>query len=140
MYRSILILIIILALSLACDEYLGGSVNCDECDPWEPDSAWLIVELTISGDIDTVPLVIYNGRVEEDSIEWIDTAWATPFELYVAVDRYYSVKAEYIIGNKRIYAVDGDKILAKHVSESCEYECWIITRGILEVQLKYEDF
>jgi len=140
-FRSILILVVVLTISISCDEYLGGSVDCSECWDFEPDSADLIIDLTYNrGVIDTVLLIIYNGSIEDDSIEWIDTAYSTPFYLYVAVDRYYSVKAEYTVGDKKIIAIDGDKILAKHVSESCEYECWVITRGELNVELKYEDF
>ena len=140
-FRSILLLLVILAVSISCDEYLGGTVDCSECWDPEPDSADLIVDLTYNlGVIDTVPLIIYNGSVEEDSIEWVDTAYGPEFRLYVAVDRYYSVRAEYTIGDKKIIAIDGGKILAKHVTESCDYECWVITKGILNVELKYEDF
>ena len=142
--KSILLLVLILALSISCDEYLGGSVDCEECYDWEPDSAEMIIDLTYNSTDavnDTVPIIIYNGTIEEDSIEWVDTVInSETFYLYVAVDRYYSVKAEYTIGNKKIIAIDGDKILAKHVSESCEYDCWVITRGILNVELKYDDY
>lgn len=124
-----------------CDEYLGSTVDCDECDDREPDSAWLIIDLTIDKDISSVPLVIYSGRMEEDSIVMIDTVRSTPYNLFVPVDRYYSVKAEYIIRDKRIIAIDGDKILSKHVSSDvCGYDCWVITRGRLDVRLKYKDF
>lgn len=134
-------LCLLLVAPAGCDEYLGGTVNCDECYDIEPDSAYLIIDLTFNGEISTVPLVIYNGRMEDDSIEWIDTAYNSPYELYVAVDRYYSVSAEYTIDDKRIKAIDGDKIYSKHVSEDiCGYDCWVITRGILDVRLKYEDF
>lgn len=140
LYRAIVMAFAILIAPSGCDEYLGGDVNCDECYDAEPDSADLIVYLTMDGVNDTVPLVIYNGKVEEDSVEWVDTAITSPFYLYVAVDRYYSVKAEYKRGDQKIVAVDGGKILSKHVSDACQYECWIITRGKLDVRLKYEDF
>lgn len=133
-------MIAILILPAGCDEYLGSNVNCDECYDVEPDSADLIVTLTMDGEYDTIPLTIYNGKVEEDSVEWIDTAISSPFYLYVAVNRYYSVKAEYTRGDKKIIAIDGGRILAKHVSDACGYDCWIVTRGKLDVQLKFEDF
>jgi hypothetical protein len=134
-------LCILLVTYAGCDEYLGGTVDCDECYDIEPDSAYMIIDLTFNGEISTIPLVIYNGRMEDDSIEWIDTAYTSPYELWVAVDRYYSVSAEYNLDDKRIVAVDGDKINSKHVSEDiCGYDCWVITRGMLDVRLKYEDF
>jgi hypothetical protein len=131
---------LLLLTHAGCDEYLGSTVNCDYCYDIEPDSADLVIDLTFNNDISSVPLVIYNGRIEEDSVEWVDTAYNTPYYLYVAVDRYYSVRAEYTLGEKRIIAIDGDKILSKHVSSDiCGYACWVITRGNLDVRLKFTD-
>jgi hypothetical protein len=136
----ILCTLLLLLVHAGCDEYIGGSVNCDECYDMEPDSADLIIDLTFNANIWAVPLVIYNGRMEEDSVEWVDTAYTTPYNLYVAVDRYYSVAAKYKIGDKRIIAIDGNKILVKHVSSDvCGYDCYVVTKGTLDVRLKYED-
>jgi len=52
------------------------------------------------------------------------------------LNEYYSVKAEYNLGEKTIYAVDGDKIKTKFVTETCDLDCWIITGGIINTKLK----
>jgi len=123
-----------------CDEYLGSTVDCDNCFDVEPDSSDLIVDLTFDNGINSIPLVIYKGKIEEGSVEWIDKAYSSPFYLYVAVDEYYSVRAEYLFGDKKIVAVDGEKILSKHVSSDvCGYDCWVVTKGTLDVSLKYTD-
>jgi len=134
--RLIFCLVIILAWS-ACNEYIGV-VDCSECDPIEPDSAKLIVYLTINADHPEVPLIFYRGNIENDT-DYIDTAIISPYYLYSEIDQFYSVRAEYQVGDRTIYAVDGDKMKAKHVSESCEVECWVITGGELNVELKFDE-
>ncbi len=113
-------------------------VNCDECYFDRPDSADLIVDITINEDNPFVPLVFYKGKVEEDNIEWIDTAYSETLYLYSPVDQYYSIKAFYKSGVQTIIAVDGDKLKTTQVSDVCDYDCWIIRGGILDVRLKEE--
>jgi hypothetical protein len=129
-------LLIILSAWSACDEYLGV-VDCDECYSIEPDSADLIIYLTINSDHPEVPLVVFRGNIEDDT-DWVDTAITSPYYLYSEIDQFYSVKAEYKVGNRIINAVDGDKLQAKHVSESCDVECWVITGGEMNVELKFD--
>jgi len=135
--KRLLILILVFAAWSACDEYLG-IVDCDECFSIEPDSADLIIYLTINNDHPEVPLVVYKGNIENDT-DWVDTAVTSPYYLYSKIDEFYSVRAEYKVGDKTIYVVDGDEIKAKHVSESCDVECWVITDGELNVELKFDE-
>jgi hypothetical protein len=127
-----------IALAGACEEYLGPSVDCDECFWDKPDSADLVIYLTINSDHPEVPLVFYKGNIEDRQVDWVDTARTSPFYLYSAVDQFYSVAAEYRVDGKTVLAVDGDRMKVKHVSDACEYECWIVTGGYLEAELKFE--
>ena len=132
------LVISLLASAGSCEEYLGSNVDCSQCTYDKPDSADLILHLTINSDHPAVPIVVYRGDAEENQVDWVDTARETPYYLYSAVNQFYSVKAEYRVGGKTIVAIDGDKIKAKHVSDACDYACWIVTGGILEVELKFE--
>ena len=131
------IIILVFAAWSACDEYMG-IVDCDECYSIEPDSADLIIYLTINNDHFEVPLVVYSGNIENDT-DWIDTAVTSPYYLYSKIDQFYSVRAEYHVGDRTINVVDGDELKAKHVSESCDVECWVITGGELNVELKFDE-
>jgi hypothetical protein len=133
--RTVLILIVIIVSFLSC---LDNSVfvNCDECYSIEPDSGDLIINLTIENPNNKVPLVIYKGQVDGEKIEYTDTAFSSPYYLYVDLNDYYSVKAKYQTGDKTVYVVDGDKIKTKLVSETCGTDCWVITGGILDAKLK----
>jgi hypothetical protein len=135
-FKRLLIFILVFAFWPACNEYMGV-VDCDECYSIEPDSADLIIYLTINKDHPEVPLVIYRGNIEDDT-DWVDTAVTSPYYLYSKIDQFYSVKAEYHVGDRTINVVEGGKVQAKHVSESCDWECWVITGGELNAELKFD--
>jgi hypothetical protein len=135
--RYALILFLLLSIG-ACEEYHGLSVDCDECYYEKPDSSDLVIYLTIDADHPEVPITVYRGDVEEDRVDWVDTARESPYYLYSAVGQFYSVAAEYKVDDRTIVAVDGDEMKAKHVSDACDYECWIITGGYLKAELKFD--
>ncbi len=117
-------------------ELFTFNVNCDECHTVEPDSADLIVRITINEENEAVPLIFYKGKAENGIIEWVDTSYTTTLYLYSRVNEFYSVSAKYKKGDKTIYVIDGDKLITKLVSDVCERDCWIVKGGILDVQLK----
>lgn len=131
-----LILICFFWVFNSCEKNRGIIVDCDECYYDEPDSGDLIVYLTFNSENTRIPLTVYKGQVDDEWIEYVDTAISSPYYLYVALDEYYSVEAEYKSGNRTIYAVDGDKIKSRFVTETCEYDCWIISGGVIDVELK----
>lgn len=94
--KTLFILSTIILLMLCCKrEFFTFDVNCSNCDPIRPDSADLIVKISIDEENQAVPLIFYKGKVEEGIIEWIDTSYTDIFYLYSRVDEYYSVKAKY---------------------------------------------
>ena len=126
-------------LAGACNEYFGPLVDCDECFDYKPDSADLVIYVTVNSEHPEVPIVLYRGNVEANRVDWVDTLRESPYYLWSAVDQYYSVTAEYTVGEKKIIAVDGDRMKVKHVSEACDFECWIISGGYFKVELKFDE-
>lgn len=132
------IILLGIALAFACEEYLSLTVDCSECYSDKPDSSDLTIHLTINENHPEVPIVLYRGNVETGQEDWIDTARETPYYLYSAVDQFYSVTAEYKVDGKTIIAIDGSELKPKHVSDACDYECWVVTEGILSAELKFD--
>jgi len=110
-------------------------VDCNECFSYEPDSADLIVRLTINGENDSVPLAFYRGPYEKGEVDWQDTATTEEFYLYSEVDREYTVRATYRSGNKTIIAFDSDKMVIQDAGEECGSPCYIVKGGIFDLQL-----
>ena len=127
---------LLMAAAGACEEYLGVVVDCNDCWSFKPDSADLLLYLTVNQDHPEVPIVLYRGDFENGEVDYVDTARKSPHPIYSAVDQYYSVAAEYKVDGKTIIVVDGDVMKAKNATGSCDFECWIITDGEYSLQLK----
>lgn len=110
-------------------------VDCNECYDIEPDSAKLIVYVTINAENDSVPLTFYSGPYEDGIIDWQDTAITGEFLHYSEMDREYTVRATYRSGEKTIIAFDQDKMHLSDNGEECGYPCYVVKGGIFDVTL-----
>ena len=137
-YFKLGIVLLGFALIGSCENYLGPAVDCDDCYWEKPDSADLVIYLTINEQHPEVPIVLYRGNAEDRHVDWVDTARESPLYVYSAMDQFYSVSAEYKVGGKTIKVIDGDDMKAKFVSDACDYACWIVTGGYLKSELKFE--
>lgn len=109
--------------------------DCNECYDYQPDSAKLIVYVTINAEYDSVALTFYRGPFEDGIIDWQDTATTGEFFLYSEIAREYSVRATYHSGAKTIIAFDQDKMRLSDNGEECGYPCYIVKGGIFDVTL-----
>jgi hypothetical protein len=133
---TVSLLFIIPVLLAGCGDVFNFEVDCDQCYTVEPDSGDIHVRVTINDENPYVPLVIYKDKVEEGVIEYIDTAYNEDYYLWVAIKKPYSAKAKYIDGDKIIYAVDGDQVGIRKVSDVCQSDCWIYTDGKIDLRLR----
>jgi len=141
--RLTLTIIVLLLLTGSCDEKIfTGDVNCDECYTDSPDSADLVINLTINNKFPRVPLVVYKGDVEDSQVVSIDTADYSPFYVYVPVDKKYSVKAEYKKDDATLFAIDGTKLKVLVVTDACDEKCYVIEGESLDARIKkdFQDF
>lgn len=138
MHRYAVIIILVLTMYACSEKLFTSGVDCQECYQEKPDSAYVEIKLTINDIYDSIPLTVYCDKVENNEIDWIDTADVNPFYLFVKVNKYYSVAAQYINDTDTIIAIDGTKIKIKHVSGECDEDCWIIDGDELNVTLKYQ--
>ncbi len=110
-------------------------VNCSDCYGYKPDSANLIIYVSIDAENDSVPLTFYRGNYEEGKIDWQDTATTDEFYLYSKVNSTYTVRAKYHSGAKVIEAFDEDKMTYYNADEECGSPCYIIKGGIFDLRL-----
>jgi hypothetical protein len=109
-------------------------VDCNDCFSFRPDTAKLIVYLTINQENDSVPLTFYKGD-SNGEIDWQDTATTSEFYLDAEVGINYTVRAEYRSGSKTVVAFDSDEMTLKESGNQCGYPCYIIRGGIFEIRL-----
>ena len=111
------------------------SVDCNECYGYVPDSANLIIYLTINQENPSVPITVYKGSLEEGNIDWRDTARTDEFYLFSALDVAYTVEATYRSGNKTIVTYDGDRMHIFDAGNECGAPCYIVKGGIFDNRL-----
>jgi hypothetical protein len=137
---SKILLLLILAFSIkfsGCQqEDLDFIVDCDNCLEFKPDSADLIVYVTINDENPFVPLVYYIGNYEDGIIDYRDTARTEEIFLYSKIGVDYTVKATYTKNGKPIVAVDEDKLRIVDGQGDCYSPCYFIRGGTLDVRLK----
>ena len=133
------VLALLIALSgkfTACEpEDWMLEVDCADCYGSKPDSANLIVYLSIDAENDSIPLTFYLGSYEEGEIDWQDTATTTEFYLYSKINSYYTVRATYRSGDQVIEAFDGDKMKVTNAEDQCGSPCYIVKGGIFDLRL-----
>lgn len=134
---TILLLLVFSFNFSGCEqEDLAFNIDCDNCLDAIPDSADLIVRVTINGENPFVPLTYYIGDYEEGIIDFIDTTWTEERLLFSKVGVDYSVKAKYKRDGKPVIAIDGDRLRTVDGSGDCYPPCYFIRGGTLDVRLK----
>lgn len=133
---AVLVLVLLSGKFTACEpEDWMLQINCSDCYGYKPDSANLIVNLTINAENDSVPLAFYLGDYEDGVIDWQDTASTEEFYLYSKMGSRYTVRATYRSGNKIIEAFDSDKMQIYNANEECGSPCYIVKGGIFDLRL-----
>jgi hypothetical protein len=136
-FESVVFAIVLICFS--CDEKLyTGDVDCNECYIDRPSKADLIINVTVDYKFPAVPIVIYEGNIEEGKIVFSDTAYSSPFQVTVKVNQRYAVRAEYNANGSTYYGVDGTKIKVLTVSDACDETCYVVEDERMDVRLKKE--
>ncbi len=133
---AVLLLVFVSGNFLGCEpENWISETNCNDCYGYMPDSAKLIIYVTIDAENDSVPLAFYRGDYENGEIDWLDTATTEEFYLFSEMNRDYTVAATYKSGDKTIVAFDADEMSLTDASADCGSPCYIVKGGILDVRL-----
>ncbi|MEA1873680.1 MAG: hypothetical protein U9N51_04515 [Bacteroidota bacterium] len=112
------------------------NIDCNECYEEKPQYSYL--KIIFSEDIcDTVNITVFRGYVNESMIEWQGWATNSPFYFdYIPVNNFYSVKATYSKDAASIGVVDAEKLETHLIKGVCDNNCYIITGGEYDVELK----
>jgi len=139
--RPFLVTLLVITLLFLAGNFSGCEtedwileVNCNDCFGFQPDSAKLIVYVTISSVQESVPLTFYRGD-SKGEVDWQDTATTNEFYLDAEVGTTYTVKAEYHSGPTTVIAYDSDKMTLSDYGEDCGYTCYIIKGGTFDLRL-----
>jgi len=132
--------LLILAFVTCDDSKTLSNVDCSKCiRKNDPDTAELIIYLTINEENESVLVSIYTGKKEENNLFWDEYLYEEEYKIMVPVDKYYTATATYTVGDKTVIAIDGDDIQLIEDTESCHPPCYLVKGGVLDVRLKYNN-
>lgn len=112
------------------------NTNCNDCLSYWPDSANLIFLLTVNEENPAIPIEVYRGSIEDQQLDWVDTARTDRYELYSEIGQVYSVKAVYKDGSKTVFAYDSDHLYSYIASDECWDGCILVKGGVFDLRLK----
>jgi hypothetical protein len=127
-----------LILSACTSSGSDEGLYCIDCKPEEPDSANISVKITINNENPKVPIVIFKSKFNRtgnlDTV-YADTLSYSAFILKVKLNNFYSVKATYKSGSRKIHAIDGGWFDTKELT-GCPKDCWQTVGGSYDLRLK----
>jgi hypothetical protein len=136
----VLIMFLICLTFLSCRTVISdedcATYDYSDCNASEPSVGLLKADLTINNDNPYVLISVYRGRLEADDLLYTDTVREVEYSVYLELDYYYTVTAEYKSGEKTIIAVGGDEV-RKTSEVICDSTCWSVREGNVDVRLKY---
>lgn len=141
--QLMLLLSIVLGIAIACNEKIyTGDVDCDECYTDKPEKADLVLELTLSNVFTEVPVEVYEGDIEDNQLVYSDTAYESPFFVYVPANKKYAVKATYRKDEKTLHVINATKLKVLLVTDACDDNCYVIQNENVDMRIKseYKDF
>jgi len=143
-FKTLLFFMLLFCLIIfqSCEQnsYFSNSQDCanydySDCNTAEPSLVALNIKLTINNENPQVPITIYEGKYEDNNVVLTDTASASTYTALLVPDRYYTVSARYVSGNKIIYGIGGDNV-KKIQNAVCDSICWTVQEGNIDVRLK----
>lgn len=135
-FPAVLFLFLTTAILSCLDEINFHEIDCSECYRTRPENGELIIHVTINEENPEVPITIFRDRIEAGRVRLRDTAYEKTVYVEVPLNHYYSVKADYKVGNDSVFSVDGDEFKTYRITDQCDTICWIIKGGKFNLRLK----
>ena len=108
-------------------------VGCNKTDPNCQISTSCYTEKIDSGDVTIkisyqagqpgVPVILYEGYVEDNVVLWSDTLYQSEITFYLPVDKRFAAEAYYFTSNQTIIALDGAKLKSR-TEDECGTNCY----------------
>ena len=115
----ILLAIITFGILASCDDN-----RTEPCYGSKPDVAEMVIHLSVINEpYDTIPFMVFSGRVEENDTIIIDTAYTYADTFWLETGEYYSTQATYTVFGKKVIVTDGKKLRTKNNPDD-NGDCW----------------
>ncbi len=131
----LILLLISISILNSCE--LGNlNLSCSNCYDIKPTEGLLSIELSPLHAGDSIPITIYKGKLESGSIFLRDTTGKDYLDVWVPIDEFYTVQAEYQVDSTLIRAIDGDRVSVYLDKTNCSAACWRARDGKVDCKLR----
>jgi hypothetical protein len=133
---GLILLLLPFSLLLTTCELDNLNLSCDNCWDIKPTEGILAIDLSPFNNGDSIPVTVYKGKLESGTLFLKDTIVKDYLDVWVPVDNFYTVVAEYKIDSTIIRAVDGDRVSIYLDETNCSVACWRARDGKVDCKLK----
>lgn len=122
--RIVLAITVVLLLS-SCGKY-SSTADCQpssSCNPNPLDSGYIYIDISYPGSGPGIPVILYEGYVEDQQILWADTVYTDELVFWLPTKTRYAAEAYYSYGGQTIVALDGKK-LKEESYDDCGTRCY----------------
>ena len=112
------------------------NLSCDNCYDIKPTEGILSIDVSLLKYGDSIPVSVYKGKLESGTIYLQDTITKDYLDIWVPVDNFYTVVAEYKVDSTLIRAVDGDRVSIYLDESNCSVACWRARDGKVDCRLR----
>lgn len=124
---------IVLFLLISCDPLEWD----DSCYEEKPEEGLLYLKVTCNNDHDSVPVAVYEGKIEAGKLLFRDTVYNDTISYWLPVNTYYTASATYKENNETVVAIAGGEIRTiLNTDDSDASDCWQIHHVSLNLKLK----
>jgi len=133
---SILIFNLIIIFAMSC-EGTEFSVKCSDCTKDEPYVTMLKCKI-IPDSYEGTLVQIWEGKLEDSILVASKRVFGLTFETAVALNRYYTITATYIVDNKTYVAVNSATPKVGRADNKCDEACYFVYGNEVNLRLKYK--
>ncbi|MCB9197295.1 MAG: hypothetical protein H6600_02470 [Flavobacteriales bacterium] len=132
--RSTIYIFFLLLLIIGCSKYASSDCSpSSSCNPVEIDSGYVYINLSYTGSGAGIPVILYEGYVEDQNIIWADTVYESELTFWLENGKRYAAEAYYNYGGQLTVALDGRKLKQKSYQD-CGQTCYQESSITLDVK------
>jgi len=122
----------------SCEKQMFVLVNCEDCTDTEPEFTQLLVKVNSRPPLGTVIVRVYEGNdTSSPLILTYTTQSGDERRIDAALNRTYTLEAEYKYAGKTYRVTDMVRPSVKYTKSECDEPCYYVYNNLVNLRLKY---
>jgi len=122
-FAFLILILLVVSINSSCNKTDPNCQISTSCYTEKIDSGDVTINISYEAGQPGVPVILYDGYVEDNVILWSDTLYQSNITFYLPVGKRFAAEAYYVTSNQTIVALDGSK-LKDNTNEECNITCY----------------